>query len=98
MIMFVVVAYFSTVLISQQVHLSHVSESKRIADKRLEAAKAENEKLQKQYNELQDLNNIERLAREDLGLAKEGEMPYQPANGIKDYEWKVASCKLQAVS
>ena len=84
-IMFVVVAYFSTVLISQQVHLSHVSESKRIADKRLEAAKAENEKLQKQYNELQDLNNIERLAREDLGLAKEGEMPYQPAaGGIKD--------------
>ncbi len=84
-IMFVVVAYFSTVLISQQVHLSHVSESKRIADKRLEAAKAENEKLQKQYNELQDLNNIERLAREDLGLAKAGEMPYQPATGgIKD--------------
>lgn len=78
-IMFVVVAYFSTVLISQQVHLSHVSESKRLADKRLEAAKAENEKLQKQYKELQDLNNIERLAREDLGLAKEGEMPYQPA-------------------
>ena len=47
-LMFVVVAYFSTVLISQQVHLSHVSESKRIADKRLEAAKAENDKLHKQ--------------------------------------------------
>ncbi len=78
-LMFVVVAYFSTVLISQQVHLSHVSESKRIADKRLEAAQAENEKLHKQLEELQDLNNIERLAREDLGLAKDGEMPYQPA-------------------
>ena len=78
-LMFVVVAYFATVLISQQVHLSHVSESKRIADKRLEAAQAENEKLHKQLEELQDLNNIERLAREDLGLAKDGEMPYQPA-------------------
>ena len=78
-LMFVVVAYFSTVLISQQVHLSHVSESKRIADKRLEAAKAENDKLHKQLDELKDLNNIERLAREDLGLAKDGEMPYQPA-------------------
>lgn len=78
-LMFVVIAYFSTVLISQQVHLSHVSESKRIADKRLEAAQAENEKLHKQLEELQDLNNIERLAREDLGLAKDGEMPYQPA-------------------
>ncbi len=78
-LMFVVVAYFSTVLISQQVHLSHVSESKRIADKRLEAAQAENDKLHKQLDELKDLNNIERLAREDLGLAKDGEMPYQPA-------------------
>ena len=77
--MFVVVAYFLTVLVSQQVHLSHVNESKRIADKRLESAKAENERLNKQLNELQDLNNIERLAREDLGLAKDGEMPYQPA-------------------
>ena len=79
-LMFVVVAYFSTVLVSQQVHLSHVSESKRIADKRLEAAKEENAKLRKQFDELQDLNNIERLAREDLGLAKDGEMPYQPAH------------------
>ena len=77
-LMFVVVAYFATVLVSQQVHLSHVSESKSVADKRLEAAQAENEKLRKQLDELNDLDNIERLAREDLGLAKDGEMPYQP--------------------
>ena len=75
--MIVVVAYFSTVLISQQVHLSHVSESQRVADKRLEAAKAENDRLRKQCEDLQDLNNIEKIAREDLGLAKQGEMPYQ---------------------
>lgn len=79
LVMFVVVAYFGTVLVSQQLHLSHVSESQRIADKRLAAAKAENEKLRKQYDELQDLDNIERLAREDLGLAKDGELPYQLA-------------------
>lgn len=78
-LMFVVVAYFATVLVSQQVHLSHVSESKRVADKRLEAAQEENRQLHKQLEELQDLSNIERLAREDLGLAKDGEMPYQPA-------------------
>ena len=75
--MFLVLAYFSTVLISQQVHLSHVSETQRLADKRLEKAQAENEKLRKQYEELQDIDNIERLAREDLGLAKDGELPYQ---------------------
>lgn len=79
LIMFVVVAYFATVLISQQAHLSHISESQHIADKRLETAKSENEKLRKQLDELQDLSNIERLAREDLGLAKAGELPYQPA-------------------
>lgn len=77
LVMFAMIAYFSTVLISQQVHLSHVNESQRIADKRLEKAKATNEKLRKELAELQDINNIERLAREDLGLAKEGEMPYQ---------------------
>ena len=75
--MFVVVAYFATVLISQQVHLSHVSETQRVADKRLEKAQQENEKLRKQYEELQDLDNIEKIAREDLGLAKDGELPYQ---------------------
>ena len=77
LVMFAMIAYFSTVLISQQVHLAHVSESQRIADKRLEKAKATNEKLRKELAELKDINNIEKLAREDLGLAKEGEMPYQ---------------------
>ena len=77
LVMFAMIAYFSTVLISQQVHLAHVNESQRIADKRLERAKATNEKLRKELAALQDINNIERLAREDLGLAKEGEMPYQ---------------------
>ena len=77
LLMFAMIAYFSTVLISQQVHLAHVSESQRIADKRLEKAKATNEKLRRELATLQDINNIEKLAREDLGLAKEGEMPYQ---------------------
>lgn len=77
LVMFAMIAYFSTVLISQQVHLAHVNESQRIADKRLERAKATNEKLRRELAALQDINNIERLAREDLGLAKEGEMPYQ---------------------
>ena len=75
--MFLVVAYFSTVLLSQQVHLSHVSETQRMADKRLEKAQKENEELRKQYEELQNLDNIEKIAREDLGLAKDGELPYQ---------------------
>ena len=76
---FLMVAYFATVLFSQQVHLSHVNETQRLADKRLETAKATNEKLRRDLAELQDINNIERLAREDYGFTKEGEMPYQIA-------------------
>ena len=79
LMMLLVVGYFLMVLTSQQVHLSHVSESQYLADKRLEAARQENDKLKKQYEELQDVANIERIAREDLGLAKQGELPYQTA-------------------
>ena len=80
LMMFVVFAYFGTVLTSQQLHLSHVAENQRIADKKLEAAQAENAALRKQYAELQNLDNIEKIAREDLGLAKDGELPYQIAH------------------
>ena len=80
LIMFFVISYFATVLVSQQLHLSHVAENQRIADKRLAAAQAENEKLRNQYEELQNVDNIEKLAREDLGLARAGEMPYQAAH------------------
>ena len=79
LIMLMVVGYFMTVLTTQQVHMSHVNESQYLANKRLEAAKHENDKLKKQYEELQDVSNIERIAREDLGLAKQGELPYQAA-------------------
>ena len=79
LIMLMVIGYFLTVLTTQQLHLSHVSESQYLANKRLEAAKHENDKLRKQYEELQDVSNIERIAREDLGLAKQGELPYQAA-------------------
>ena len=75
--MFMVLVYFGTVLFTQQLHLSHVAESQRIADKKLEAAQTENAALRKQYAELQNLDNIEKIAREDLGLAKDGELPYQ---------------------
>lgn len=80
LMMLVVFAYFGTVLTSQQLHLSHVAENQRVADKKLEAAQTENESLRKQYAELQNLDNIEKIAREDLGLAKDGELPYQIAH------------------
>ena len=47
LIMLMVIGYFLTVLTTQQLHLSHVSESQYLANKRLEAAKHENDKLRK---------------------------------------------------
>ena len=58
--------------------LSEFSDNERTAyEDVLHKQKIENEKLRKEYEALQDLSNIEKLAREDVGLAKNGEMPYQ---------------------
>ena len=37
-LLFATIAYFSTILVSQQMHLAQVNESQRIADKKLEKA------------------------------------------------------------
>ncbi len=72
----IVVVYFSSVLISQQSHLNQVGRSQAIADRRMDAAVQENERLKKEISELNDISNIERIAREELGMTKKGEMPY----------------------
>lgn len=71
-----VVIYFSSVLITQQINLSKVDQSQDSYNKRLDLATKENEKLKKQIEELHDLDHIERIAREELGMTKPGELPY----------------------
>ena len=72
----VVLVYFSSVLLSQQSHLNQVARSQAVADKRLEAAQQENERLKREMAALNDNSQIERLAREELGMTKQGELPY----------------------
>jgi len=72
----VIVLYFMTVLVSQQVRLNHVERDQTAADYRLEEAKQENEALLQEKERLNDPEHIERIAREELGMTKQGELPY----------------------
>jgi len=72
----VIIVYFSSVLISQQMHLNQVGQSQLAAERRLDLAQRENERLKQEIAALNDLSYIERIAREELGLTKHGELPY----------------------
>ena len=76
LLLVVIVVYFSSILISQQMHLNQVGQSQLAAERRLELARRENERLKKEVADLNDLSYIERIAREELGLTKQGELPY----------------------
>ncbi len=78
-LLLVIVVYFSSVLISQQMHLNQVGQSQLTAERRLEAAQRENERLKQELESLNDLSYIERIARDELGLTKKGELPYTTA-------------------
>ena len=75
----VVVVYFSSILISQQMHLNQVGKSQAIAERRLETAQEENARLRKEIEDLNELSYIEKIAREELGMTKQGELPYSAA-------------------
>ena len=68
--------YFSSVLINQQMHLNQVKKDQVVADSRLELAKREHEELLKERDLLNDPDYLERIAREELGMVKAGEIPY----------------------
>ena len=72
----IVVIYFSSILVSQQVYLNQVGREQEAADKRLQAAVEVNEALKKERDELNDLGYIEKVAREELGMTKPDELPY----------------------
>ena len=76
LLLVVIILYFSSILISQQMHLNQVGQSQLAAERRLEFAQRENERLKQEVADLNDLSYIERIAREELGLTKHGELPY----------------------
>ena len=73
-----ILGYFGSMIVSQGFYLSHVHEDQRGAAERLAAAQAENERLLAEKQHLGELPYIEKLAREELGMTRVGELPYAP--------------------
>lgn len=71
-----VTIYFCIILISQQVYRSQVSDEQAEAEARLAAAQKENATLRAEKEQLGDLVYIEKIAREELGMTRRGELPY----------------------
>lgn len=76
LLLVIIVGYFVSILISQQVYLSQVSRDQAAAEARLQAAQKENEALRQEKEKLNELGYIEKIAREELGMTRAGELPY----------------------
>ena len=76
LIMLAIIVYFSSILISQQVYLSQAADDYAAAKSRLEAAEKENAALKEEARQLNELGYIEKVAREELGMTRAGELPY----------------------
>ena len=76
LVLILVIAYFSSIMISQQMYLGQVSEDQEAAEQRLAAARQENEALRQERENLNRMDYIEKLAREELGMTRAGELPY----------------------
>jgi len=76
LIMLAIIVYFASILISQQVYLSQAADEYASAKARLEAAEKENAALKEEARQLNELGYIEKIAREELGMTRAGELPY----------------------
>ena len=71
--------YFVSLLVSQQVYLNQIGREQDAADTRLKTAAEINASLRRERDELNDMAHIEKVAREELGMTREGELPYSSA-------------------
>jgi len=78
-----IAGYFVWTLVNQQMHINELDDSYASAQARLEAAQQVNRELQQEKSQLEDPVYIEKVARDELGMARSGEMPYISANSRK---------------
>ena len=71
-----VLGYGIWVIGDKAVTLSHLNDDMEVAQQRLEAAQMENQQLKDEQANLSDDAYIEKLAREELGMTRQGEIPY----------------------
>ena len=75
-----IIGWFSYTFVNQQSDLNAVNRDYAAARERLAAARERNETLRVERDSLNDLAYIEKVAREDLGMTRRGEMPYISAH------------------
>ncbi|MCX7780141.1 MAG: septum formation initiator family protein [Negativicutes bacterium] len=71
--------YFFYVLAGQQLELNAIHRETEASRQKLEQLKQVNASLNEELERLKKPSYIEKLAREELGLVKPGEVPYIPA-------------------
>lgn len=81
-LMVIIIGYFAVILVKQQVYFNQVSVDQAAAEERLATAKAEHEKLVKEKDDLNRLDYIEKIAREELGMTRKGELPYSSGKSV----------------
>lgn len=72
----IMIGYLEFIIIKQEVYLSQVEEQTIIAEERLNKAKQINEELSREKDNLNKFEYVEKVAREELGMTKPGEVPY----------------------
>ena len=68
--------WFSYTFVTQQIRLNAVASDYEATRIRLEEARARNAELNKERDSLSDAAYIEKVARESLGMTRQGEVPY----------------------
>lgn len=75
--------YFVYAMIAQQITLSNKNKEIRSLEEQVSAANTETERLQKELDNLEDPEYLERIAREKLGLVRPNERVIVDANKSK---------------
>ncbi|WIW71347.1 FtsB family cell division protein [Anaerosinus gibii] len=75
-----IIVYFGSILVNQQSHLNEISKEQSLADTKLQQVTDLHKSLEEEKHNLNDLAYIEKIAREELGLVKKGEMPFILSN------------------
>ena len=72
--------WFSYTFVTQQIRLNAVASDYEETRIRLEEARARNAELKKERDRLSDTAYSEKVARESLGMRRQGEVPYISAH------------------
>ncbi len=71
-----IIAYLGFIIVKQEVYMTELDQETVVTQSRLDKAKQINDKLKQEKANLEKRDYIEKVAREELGMTKPGEVPY----------------------